>query len=164
MEYSIDGGATWEVLNQLMPATSWADLEIDLAAFSGPTGPAQIMVCLPFRRCRSMGIRLGIDNVKIQVPAPAANYIDFWVFLDNAFEGVTTETNWNYAPLWYGQTYTASVAARYTSGLSSKDYYTFFCEYLFPPDSLTGYAPDDAAILALVSRHWNTGRCWLRQA
>ena len=28
-----------------------------------------------------------------------------------------------------------------------KDYYTFFCEYLFPPDSLTGTAPDDAAIL-----------------
>ena len=65
----------------------------------------------------------------------------------HAFEGVTTETNWNYAPLWYGQTYTASVAARYTSGLSAKDYYTFFCEYLFPPDSLTGTAPDDAAIL-----------------
>jgi len=50
-------------------------------------------------------------------------------------------------PLMYGQPYTASVAARYTSGLSSKDYYTFVCKYLFPPDSLTGYAPDDAAIL-----------------
>ena len=88
-----------------------------------------------------------MDNVKVQVPAPAANYLDFWVFLDDAFEGVTTETTWNYAPILYGTTHTASVAARYTSGLSTKDYYTFFCKYLFPPDSLTGNAPDDAAIL-----------------
>ena len=43
-----------------------------------------------------------VDNVKIQVPAPAANYLDFWVFLDDAFEGVTTETTWDYAPLLYG--------------------------------------------------------------
>jgi hypothetical protein len=88
-----------------------------------------------------------IDNVKIQVPTPAASYLDFWVFLDNAFKGVTNELTWNYAPILYGTTHTASVAARYSSGLSSKDYYTFFCKYLFPPDSLTGYAPDDAAIL-----------------
>jgi hypothetical protein len=82
------------------------------------------------------------------VPAPAADYIDFSVFLDNAFIGNTTETNWNFAPLAYGQTYTASVAAHYTSGLSAKDNYTFECKYLFPPQNLDGSAPDDASILA----------------
>ncbi|HEY6019831.1 MAG TPA: hypothetical protein VIY48_07975, partial [Candidatus Paceibacterota bacterium] len=99
-----------------------------------------------------------VDNIKIQVPAPAANYLDFWVFLDNAFEGVTNETTWNYAPLLYGQTYTASVAARYTSGLSAKDTYTFQCKYLFPPDSLTGTAPDDAALLQWYPpwEYWGT--------
>ena len=147
VEYSTDGGATWEVLYQVMPATSWTDLELDLAAFSGLAGPAQIWFAFHSDDAGEYASGWAIDNVMVQVPAPAANYIDFWVFLDNAFEGVTTETNWNYAPLWYGQTYTASVAARYTSGLSSKDYYTFFCEYLFPPDSLEGTAPDDAAIL-----------------
>ena len=42
VEYSTDGGATWEVLYQVMPATSWTDLELDLAAFSGLAGPANI--------------------------------------------------------------------------------------------------------------------------
>ena len=147
VEYSTDGGATWEVLYQMMPATNWSDIELDLSAFSGLAGPAQLWFAFHSDDGGEWASGWAIDNVKIQVPAPAANYIDFWVFLDNAFEGVTTETNWNYAPLWYGQTYTAGVAARYTSGLSAKDTYTFFCEYLFPPDSLTGTAPDNAAIL-----------------
>ncbi|MBP6871326.1 MAG: carboxypeptidase regulatory-like domain-containing protein [Bacteroidales bacterium] len=147
VEYSVDGGATWEVLSQMMPGTSWTDQEIDLAAFSGLAGPANVWFAFHADDAGEYASGWAIDNVLVQVPAPAANYIDFWVFLDNAFKGVTTETNWNYAPLWYGQTYTAGVAARYTSGLSAKDTYTFFCEYLFPPDSLEGFAPDDAAIL-----------------
>jgi hypothetical protein len=147
VEYSIDGGSTWEVLNQMTPATAWTDIELDLSAFSGLSGPASIMFAFHADDAGAWASGWAVDNVKIQVPAPAASYLDFWVFLDNAFEGVTNETTWNYAPLMYGQTYTASVAARYTSGLSSKDYYTFYCKYLFPPDSLTGTAPDDAAIL-----------------
>jgi hypothetical protein len=147
VEYSVDAGATWEVLYQVMPATSWADLELDLSAFSGLAGPSQIWFAFHADDAGAWASGWAVDNVMIQVPAPAATYIDFWVFLNDAFEGVTTETNWNYAPLMYGQPYTASVAARYTSGLSTKDYYSFVCKYLFPPDSLTGYAPDDAAIL-----------------
>ena len=148
VEYSLDAGATWEVLYQMTPATNWTDAEINLAQFSGLAGPAEVWFAFHSDDSGdNWGSGWAIDNVKVQVPTPAANYIDFWVFLDNAFEGVTTETNWNYAPLWYGQTYTAGVAARYTSGLSAKDTYTFFCEYLFPPDSLEGFAPDNAAIL-----------------
>jgi hypothetical protein len=147
VEYSLDAGSTWEVLYQMTPSTSWTDVEIDLAQFSGLAGPAEIWFAFHSDDGGEWASGWAIDNVRVQVPSPAANYIDFWVFLDNAFEGVTTETNWNYAPLWYGQTYTAGVAARYTSGLSAKDTYTFFCEYLFPPDSLEGFAPDDAAIL-----------------
>ncbi len=148
VEYSVDGGATWEVLTQMTPATSWTDQELDLSAFSGLSGPANIWFAFHSDDAGAIASGWAIDNVLIQVPAPAANYLDFWVFLDDAFKGVTTETTWDYAPLMYGQTYTASVAARYTSGLSTKDYYTFFCKYLFPPDSLMGTAPDNAAILA----------------
>jgi hypothetical protein len=147
VEYSVDGGATWEVLYQMMPSTSWTDIELDLSAFSGLAGPANIWFAFHSDDAGEYASGWAVDNIAVQVPAPAANYLDFWVFLDNAFKGVTEETNWNYAPLWYGNTHTASVAARYTSGLSAKDYYTFFCEYLFPPDSLEGSAPDDAALL-----------------
>ncbi|HEY6020287.1 MAG TPA: T9SS type A sorting domain-containing protein, partial [Candidatus Paceibacterota bacterium] len=147
VEYSVDGGATWEVLHQMAPASSWADIELDLSAFSGLAGPAHIWFAFHSDDAGAMASGWCVDNIKIQVPSPAATYLDFWVFLDDAFEGVTTETTWNYAPILYGTNHTASVAARYTSGLSAKDNYSFFCKYLFPPDSLQGYAPDDAAIL-----------------
>ena len=120
VEYSVDGGATWEVLYQVMPSTSWADLELDLAIQRSETVlPTSGLPSMP-TTADAYASGWAVDNVKIQVPAPAANYIDFWVFLDNAFEGVTTETHWNYAPLWYGETYTASVAARYTQRLIGK--------------------------------------------
>lgn len=147
VEYSVDGGDTWELMYQMAPAQNWTEIGLDLVGLCGPEGPEQIMFAFHADDAGSWASGWAIDNVKIQVPAPAANYLDFWVFLDDSLVGVTTDTNWNYAPLLYGQTYTASVAARYTSGLSSKDYYSYSCTYLFPPDSLTGMAPDNAAIL-----------------
>lgn len=150
VEYSFDSCETWEVLYQVMPNTGWTSLEIDLGAFSGPEGPAQIWFAFHADDGGSWASGWAIDNVKIQVPDQPANYIDFWVFLDDTLVAETTNTHWDFDPLIYGQTFTASVAARYTSGLSSKDYYTFYCEYLFPPDDLEGFAPDDAAILT-----WN---------
>jgi hypothetical protein len=95
--------------------------------FSGETGPAQVWFAFHADDAGEWASGWAIDNVLVQVPEPAANYIDFWVFLDDAFVGTTEMTEWDYAPLTYGQTYTASVAARYTSGLSAKDYYTFVC-------------------------------------
>ena len=147
IEYSLDAGATWEVLYQLPPSGSWTHIEIDLEQFSGPNGPAQVWLAFHSDDAGGWASGWAIDNPVVMVPTPPASYLDFYVFLDDAFVGTTTETNWNYAPLMYGQTYTASVAARFSSGLSAKDYYTFDCEYLFPPRNLGGVAPDDAAIL-----------------
>jgi hypothetical protein len=147
VEYSLDGCITWEILCQLYPAVEWTGQELNLSAFSGPDGPEQIWFAFHADDAGAWASGWAVDNVKIQVPDPAANYIDFWVYLNDTLVGVTTQTNWDYAPLLYGPTYTASVAARYSSGLSSKDYYTFSSKYLFPPDSLTGIIPDDAAIL-----------------
>jgi hypothetical protein len=148
VKYSVDEGATWEVLTQIMPATTWTSLEIDLSAFSGPSGPEKIWFAFHADNGNwNWPSGWAIDNVKIQSPAPAANYMDFTVFLDDAFVGETPDTTWNFAPLAYGQTYTVSVAAHYSSGSSSKDYYTFTSTYLVPPQNLTGSAPEDATIL-----------------
>ncbi len=147
VEYTLDGGATWEVLSQMSPSAAWANISVDLAQFSGANGSSQIWFAFHADDAGAWASGWAVDNPKVEVPAPPASYLDFYVFLDDAFVGTTMETNWNYAPLTYGQTYTASVAARYTSGLSAKDYYTFFCEYLYPPRNLVGVAPDDAAIL-----------------
>ncbi len=147
VEYTLDGGATWEVLSQMSPSAAWANISVDLAQFSGANGSSQIWFAFHADDAGAWASGWAVDNPKVEVPAPPASYLDFYVFLDDAFVGTTMETNWNYAPLMYGQEYTASVAARYTSGLSEKDYYRFVCKYLFPPRNLTGVAPDDAAIL-----------------
>jgi hypothetical protein len=147
VEYSVDAGETWELFAELVPDSGWTNLELDLGPFSGLAGPPQIWFAFHADDAGEWASGWAIDNVKIRVPETPANYIDFWVFLDTTHVGVTTGTIWDFAPLMYGQTYSASVAARYTSGLSAKDYFTFSCEYLFPPDSLTATAPDDAAIL-----------------
>ena len=109
----------------MSPSSSWANIAVDLEQFSGANGPAQVWFAFHADDAGARASGWAVDNVKVQVPTPAANYLDFYVFLDDAFVGTTTETNWNYAPLTYGVEYTASVAARYTSGLSAKDYYRF---------------------------------------
>jgi len=147
IEFSTDGGHNWETYHQLMPDSAWVNLELDLADLSGTTGPSQIWFAFLYNNGGDWESHWAIDNVAIQVPDPSANSLDFWVFLDDAFVGSTAESYWDFAPLPYGQTYTASVAARYSSGLSSKNYYSFTSKYLFPPQNLAGSAPDDAVIL-----------------
>ncbi|NTV83932.1 MAG: T9SS type A sorting domain-containing protein [Bacteroidales bacterium] len=148
VEYSFDEGVTWEVLYQVMPATDWSFLEIDLGAFGGPDSPEKMWFAFHADDAGSYASGWAIDNVSINVPSSPALFQDFSVFLDDAYVGKTATLNWDFAPLAYGQIYTASVAANYSSGLSTKDYYTFECKYLFPPQNLSGSAPDDAVILA----------------
>ncbi len=147
VEYTLDGGDNWEILCQVTPAPEWTRKELLLEPFSGPEGPEKIWFAFHAESTFINGSGWAIDNVKIQVPAPAASYLDFLVFLDDAFVGQTIDTTWNFAPLSYGQTYTVGVAAHYTSGLSSKDYCTFTSTYLVPPGDLTGSAPDNAVLL-----------------
>lgn len=148
VEYSLDDGGTWAVLDQVMPDINWTAIQLDLSAFSGLAGPPRIRFAFHTADGGAWASGWAVDNVKVQVPAQvAATDLDYYVFLNNAFVGITPDTTWNYAPLWYSKIYTASVAAHYSNGLSDKDYYTFICEYLFPPRNLTVTAPDDVAIL-----------------
>jgi len=147
LEYSVDGGSTWEQILQFSPVGNWTSMEVDLTSLSGAGGMEQIWFAFHYDDNGYWADGLAVDNVKISVPGQAANYIDFYLFLDDAFHGTSLVTTYDYAPLDYGVTYTASVAAHYTSGLSAKSYYTFDCVYLLPPTNLTGTAPDDAVIL-----------------
>jgi hypothetical protein len=146
IEWSTDGGETWEVYWQMMPYPGWSMLTIGLEPFCGPDGPEQILFLFE-AHSSNLDAVWAIDNVKIQVPYPPADYLDFYIYLDDEIVDSTTETTWNFAPLVYGQSFTAGVKAHYAGGVSEGDYYLFTSEYLIPPDSLTAIAPDDAAIL-----------------
>jgi hypothetical protein len=147
IEWSNNDGATWNLLAPVTTNPSWTSQTISLEAFSGPGGQEQISFRFKADDSGVEGSRWAIDNVKIQVPYPPADYLNFYVYLDDEIVDSTTETTWNFAPLFYGQSYTAGVKAHYADGLSEGDYYIFTSKYLIPPDSLEASAPDDAAIL-----------------
>jgi len=118
-------------------STSWEAIELDLAAFSGLTGESAIWLAFHSDDAGAYASGWAIDNVEVSV----GNDSDFppqgyHVFLDDVYAAAVTETTYTYIGLVYGQTYTASVAALYSSGLSEKDYYTFTSEYLYPPRNL----------------------------
>ncbi|MDX9905039.1 MAG: T9SS type A sorting domain-containing protein [Bacteroidales bacterium] len=147
INWSTDGGDTWETYWQMMPYPGWEMLTIGLEAFCGPDGPEQVMFSFQAQNADGTAI-WAIDNVLIQVPYPPADYLDFYVYLNDEIIDTTMETTCNFDRLVYGQSYTAGVKAHYTDGLSEGDYYVFTSEYLIPPDSLLASAPDDAAILS----------------
>ncbi len=147
VEYSFDNGSTWQVIHQMQPSDQWEKIAIDLSDFSGQNAEPKIWLAFNADWGGITSSGWAIDNPRVQVPMPAAGYIDFYVYLDDVFVGATSDTTWNFAPLTYGVEYTAAVAARYTSGLSPKVYDRFICQYLFPPRNLTGEAPDNTAFL-----------------
>jgi hypothetical protein len=142
--YSTDGGNTWNDFYTVPELSAWVDIAIDLSGFTGAGAPEQIWFAFRYYDNGFWADGWAIDNVQVNRDA---NNIDYYVYMDAGYVGTTPEKTWNYAPLTYGLEYTAAVAARFTSGLSEKAYYTFGCRYLLPPTDLTGYAPDDAVIL-----------------
>ena len=151
VKYSLDAGATWELLAQMSPSSSWQAIELDLSAFSGMSGESAIWFNFHSDDnggTANWGSGWAIDNVEVSVGNdsdwPPQGY---HVFLDDAYVEVVTETTYTYLDLTWGQTYTASVAALYSSGLSDKDYYTFTSAWLYPPTNLQGITFDNAVNL-----------------
>jgi hypothetical protein len=156
VEYSFDDGITWEVMFQVQPDDYWTNIDFDLSSFSGEQGQPEIWIAFHADDAGQWASGWAIDNVKIQIPAPAADYLDFWVYLDDTYLGTTTDTVWDFVPMEFGQPHTAAVAARYTSGMSQPDTCSFTTTFLFPPDSLRGSAPDQDALLSWdpPSEYW----------
>ena len=146
VEYSYDAGATWEVLYAVPPMPgSWDFIDLDLSAYSGISAQHPIWFAFHADDAGLWASGWALDNV--EVSNGAANPIDFHLFLDGAFVSSSDTLVYQYRWLTYGVTYEASVAARYTSGLSDNICYTFISQYLIPPRNLNGLTFDDAVEL-----------------
>ncbi len=143
VEFSVDAGNTWYILHALSAFPgAWDQLEIDLSNYSGANGPYPFWLAFHTDDNGEWASGWAIDNV--EVSNGSAEPIDFYMFLDGAFVGSTVQTSYQYLWLTYGVSYEASVAARYTSGLSDKVYYNYVSTYLTPPRNLDGESFDDA--------------------
>ena len=136
VEYSYDGGATWEVLEAMSPTPgAWTDVEVSLAALSGLTS-SNVWLAFHSDDNGNWGSGWAVDNVAVKNgPSPVLGY---YVYLNDAFVGSTDATTreWTYMDLAYGETYEGCVRALYACGLSDEVCYTWTSTYLHPPREL----------------------------
>ncbi|MBL7906500.1 MAG: carboxypeptidase regulatory-like domain-containing protein [Bacteroidales bacterium] len=140
VEISTDAGATWTVINTLSPATSWQDLEIDLAQYSGATGLSSVWLAFHADDNGAWASGWAIDDV--QLASGGVPLQGYGVFLDGTLVDNTPERTYTYTNLNYGQSYLAGVAALFSSGYSDLDTYRFTSVYLIPPTNLEGNSPE----------------------
>ncbi len=139
VEISTDAGATWTVINTLSPATSWQDIEIDLAQYSGAAGLSNVMVAFHADDNGEWASGWAVDDV--QILSGGIPFDGYGVFLDGTLVDNTPEETYTYTNLVFGQEYLAGVAALFSSGYSELDTYRFRSTFLPPPINLAGESP-----------------------
>jgi len=147
VEMSTDAGATWTPIYTCSPAASWTDVEVDLSAYSGASGLAQVWFAFHADDAGQWASGWAIDDVMIYSGGlPVQGY---GVFLDASLVGNTPNLTWTYDPstINWGQTYVAGVAAIWCSGYSELETYTFTSHFLYPPRNLQAEDNLSAVIL-----------------
>ena len=136
VEYSLDGGTTWDILQSMSAVSAWTTETVDLSAFSGPGGYSAIWFAFHYNDMGQWAAGWAVDNVSI-TNGPA-QVVGYYVYLDGAFVTYTDADTRTYAyrDLTYGQIYTAGVSAVYACGISDPAEYTWTSGYLYPPRNL----------------------------
>ena len=135
VEYSFDGGATWEVMESMSPVGDWTEVMIDLGMVSG-IDSAPVWIAFHSDDNGAWASGWAVDNVEVRNgPSPILGY---YVYLNDAFVGSTDADTreWTYVDLAYGEEYTGCVRALYACGLSEAVCYTWNSTYLHPPREL----------------------------
>jgi len=136
LEYSTDGGASWEEIQQMSPGTAWTPVQVNLAAFSGLTGERAIMFAFHSDDAGQWASGWAVDNVEVSNGTPEV--LGYMLYLN---DGLVAEVaadifEYQYQDLTFGQTYVGAVAAKYACGISPKVYFTWQSTYLYPPRNL----------------------------
>jgi hypothetical protein len=149
LEMSTDAGTTWTVINNIAPNPgSWAQIDVDLSAYSGPAGLSQVWFAFHANDNGTWASGWAVDDVKLS--SGGIPILGYAIFLDGTlvYQPIA-ETTYTFDPaiINYGQTYEAGVASIYCSGFSELDTYRFTSRFLYPPTNLTGIGVDNAAFL-----------------
>lgn len=136
VEYSIDAGTTWEVLQSMPPVLEWTEIYVDLAFLSG-SGSQPVLLAFHADDNGDWASGWAVDNIEI------SNYplflLGYYIHLNDAlitYVPYTVET-YTFVDLTYGQEYYASVRALYACGASDEVGDVVESAYLHPPRNLT---------------------------
>jgi hypothetical protein len=148
VEMSTDDGANWTVIADMVAASSWVPVDVDLAAYSGATGLSHVKFAFHANDNGQYADGWAIDDVKLSSGGiPVQGYA---FFLDGAlvYQPIA-DTFYQIDPttINYGQCYVAGVAGIYSSGFSELDTYNFCSHFLYPPRNLQGFPNDNSALL-----------------
>ncbi len=150
VEYSVDTGNTWEIINYMIPHTDWIYDSVNLSQFTGPEGESNIIIGFHADDQDNFASGWAIDNVWIH--GHFANPSGYYVYLDNQIiDVIDHDTNrYTYQGLNWGQTYTGGLQAIYPCRTSETQEYTWTSAFLYPPQNFScqyGYGSDE--ILAM---------------
>ncbi len=138
IQYTIDDGATWEVLSDLMACLNWHSGMLDLSYYSGENGFDNIKLAFVYWGYNADGFV--VDNV--EVVGDSTSVISYDLFLDNVFVATLPpdQTTYTFQDLVYGQNYTATVRVNYACNVSEPVSYSWQSAFLYPPRNVSdGY-------------------------
>jgi hypothetical protein len=150
VKYSTDDGETWQELEQMTPSLHWRSISIDLSAFSGTEGISNFKLAF-YTNDRPdnlgwWGSGWAIDNVLVSSDEIPNQVYYYKIFLDTNYIDETHSTSYQYS-FNYLSTRTCAVIASSYVNESNPVEQTVHSVSLPKPDNLSGFAPDDAAIL-----------------
>lgn len=146
IEYSLDSGNTFQLLHQMDASLEWEKVRVDLSAFSGTGGPANFLIAFHADDNGYFASGWAVDNVVICSDETSQQPYEYKIFLDSLFITSTHSKFYQYS-FKYLTTHTCAVAARYSGNESMPVEFFVRSSGLPKPDSLSGFAPDSAAIL-----------------
>jgi hypothetical protein len=146
LEYSIDSGATWELLLDIPAKLEWQKIEVDLSEFSGEEGESSFQLNFHADDKGYWASGWGVDNVLVASDDIGMQPEYYKIFLENRQIDQVSDTSYQYY-IEYNTTRKCCIVAKYDVGVSDTVWQMVTSEFLSPPTGLVGNMPDDAAIL-----------------
>jgi len=152
VEISTDGGNTWMPLLEVLPHFAWAELTVDLSAYSGPTGSQHVQ--LTFKASDNgyaNATGWAVDDVVVM--SEEIEVEGYGLFWDGTIVTETSVTTYTVQPESFPNGFPPNfcIAAQYDFGYSQMVCADFPLYYLAPPTNLQAtanfYLTSVAAIL-----------------